>query len=66
MIYSNMLPGLEKYYETNVETYNVALKTKEYILSNTDMPGIESNESFAITIKMSGGNVTKVMNGRRQ
>lgn len=40
---------------TNVETYNVALKTKEYILSNTDMPGIESNESFAITIKMSGG-----------
>ncbi len=38
----------------NVETYNVSLKSKQYVLNNTTMPGIEANETFAITAQING------------
>lgn len=41
----------------DVETYNVTLQTKSYMLLNTDMPGIEANKNFAITIQMSNGEI---------
>ncbi len=37
---------------TKVETYNVNLKTKAYMMNNPDMPGIDANKTFAITIAM--------------
>lgn len=35
----------------SVETYNVTLQTKDYILANTGMSGIEANKTFAISVK---------------
>lgn len=46
---------------TNVETYNVDLQSKEYILANTDMPGIEANRTFAITVKLDNGNEVDIL-----
>ena len=40
---------------TSVETYNVVLQTKSYINSNIDMPGIDANRTFAISVSMNGG-----------
>ena len=40
---------------SDVETYNVNLETKEYILANTDMPGIDANRTFGITVKTENG-----------
>lgn len=40
---------------TNVETYNVNLKTKEYIQANTNMSGAEANGQFGITVKLNSG-----------
>lgn len=37
---------------TDVETYNVILQTKDYMIANPDMPGIEANNNFAITVMM--------------
>ena len=37
---------------TDVETYNVILKSKDYMLANPDMPGIDANQNFAITVNM--------------
>lgn len=36
----------------NIETYNVILQTREYITNNVDMPGVEANQNFAITVNM--------------
>lgn len=46
---------------TNVETYNVDLQSKEYIFANTDMPGIEANRTFAITVKLDNGNEVDIL-----
>ena len=37
---------------TKVETYNVTLQTKDYMVENPDMPGIDANKTFAITTNM--------------
>lgn len=46
---------------TEVETYNVTLKEKNYIIQNTNMPGIEANETFAITAKMNNGDEKSIL-----
>lgn len=38
-----------------VETYNVNLQTKDYIIENTDMASIEANQTFGITVSMNNG-----------
>ena len=37
-----------------VETYNVNLQTKDYIIENVDMSSIEANQTFGITVSMNG------------
>ena len=36
----------------SIETYNVILQTKEYIINNVGMPGVEANQNFAISVNM--------------
>ncbi|MBP3596087.1 MAG: hypothetical protein J6J60_01620 [Clostridia bacterium] len=40
-------------YIDNVETYNVELKNKDYILNNLNLPGADANTNFAITAQLS-------------
>ena len=47
MIYSNMLPGLEKYYETNVETYDYNIEQAKNLLKEA---GYENGLSITITV----------------
>lgn len=35
-----------------VETYNVTLKERNYIIQNVNMSGIEANETFGVSVKM--------------
>lgn len=39
----------------NIETYNVNLQTKEYMLNNIDMAGVNANTNFAITVALNNG-----------
>ena len=45
-----------------VETYNVALQTKSYINSNIDMPGIDANRTFAVSVLMNDGSEKDIIN----
>lgn len=47
MIYTNMLPGLEKYYETNVETYDYNIEQAKNLLKEA---GYENGLSITITV----------------
>lgn len=44
----------QNYTITKVETYNVILKSKSYVLSNLDMNSNDSNRTFAVTASVNG------------
>ena len=44
-----------------VETYNVTLKERNYIIQNVNMPGIEANETFGVSVKMNNGEENDIL-----
>ena len=58
-VHSNILPQFYNAHYlriTNVETDNVTLNTKNYMINNVGMPGAYADENFSITAKISSGN----------
>lgn len=43
-----------------IETYNVNLQTKDYILNNLEMTGVEANQTFAISVSLNDGDLYDV------
>lgn len=46
---------------TSVETYNVTLQTREYMLANTDMGSADANKTFAVTVKTENGEESDIL-----
>ncbi|MBR3229948.1 MAG: hypothetical protein IKF91_03880 [Bacilli bacterium] len=51
----------QNYTITNIEAYNVVLKTKSYMESNTNMNSSDGNKTFGLTVSLNNGLETDIV-----